>query len=172
MAVNTVSVRTWSREEELEAVAMDWPCLLPLSSFLAWWIWLMGLLWLQSAFCVISDAELFGDLVVHLSLVATPLLPELLFVTFCSVGLTQLSGRWRAAELLEPIAESSGGKWNCSPPQRKELWQGRRSWCPESSVMLCFSGKWCAEFLPLSPEDLTDNRFWSSITSVFCPHLC
>lgn len=59
---------------------------------------------------MISDAELFGDLVVHLSLVATPLLPELLFVTFCSVGLTQLLGRWRAAELLEPIAESSGGK--------------------------------------------------------------
>lgn len=48
-------------------------------------------------------------LVVNLSLWATPLLPGIVFVTFCSVGLTKLSGQQRA-ELLDFIVESSGRK--------------------------------------------------------------
>lgn len=43
---------------------------------------------------------------------------------------------------------------------------------PGSSVIFCFSGKLCTEFLPFIPGGRADNRFGSSITSMFCRRLC
>lgn len=92
-------------------------------------------------------------LVVNLSLWATPFLPGILSVRFCSVGLTKLSG-WQRAEWLEFIVESSGRKWNCSAPQRKEFQQGRRMSGPRILGEALFLWKIMCRISPLSLGDM------------------
>lgn len=119
----------------VKTVAVDSPCLFSPLLF-------SGMMNLAHGFGFASEFFLCDKwglatwgLVVNLSLWATPLLPGIPFVTVCSVGLTKLSGQQRA-ELLEFIVESSGRKWNCSPPQRRrdaagkqKVWAENPLWC-------------------------------------------
>lgn len=155
MALNTVSVRTRSQERELEAVAVDWRCLFPTLVFPGMMNFAHGFGFTSEFFLCDKWRLAAWGLVVNLSLWATPLLPGILFVTFCSVGLTKLSGPQRA-ELLEFTVESSGRKWNCSPPKRKESRQGRRVSVWAQSLLWCFVTleNYEQNFSPLSPKDI------------------
>lgn len=116
----------WSQEGELETAAMDLRCLFSPLLFPSMLNFAHGFGFASEFFLCDKWRLATWGLVVNLSLWATPLLPGILFVTFCSVGLTKLSG-WQRAELFEFTVESSGRKWNCLAPQRKELQQGRRA---------------------------------------------